>query len=78
MKRLIPALTIAAALTLTGCSSTQQDTTTEPADPADHEAAGTPFTSVFDQSLPDGRTATCVWARGYKSGGLSCDWENAK
>lgn len=71
MKRLIPALALV-ALALTACGSPQQEPSSEPA------PSLRPNTNVFQQSLPDGRSVTCIWARGYNSGGVSCDWENAK
>lgn len=58
------ALTLVAALTLTGCST-----------PAPDE----PSSSVWQvtQTLSDGREVVClVYSVGYK-GGLSCDWGSA-
>jgi hypothetical protein len=33
---------------------------------------------VHTQDLPDGRTVDCVIWQGYKSGGIDCDWANAR
>lgn len=75
MKRIIPALAIV-AIALTGCSS--GDNGTESVERNTVPAISNPDTAVFDHALPDGRTVTCIWAKGYKSGGLSCDWDGAK
>lgn len=72
MKRILPALALA-ALTLTACGPAQPDTSTETATTNEGQRG-----TVFDRNLPDGRTVTCIWERGYNSGGLSCDWENAE
>ncbi|ASR75854.1 hypothetical protein J4U02_gp007 [Mycobacterium phage Aziz] len=29
-------------------------------------------------NLPDGRKVLCVWESGFRKGGPSCDWANAK
>lgn len=67
---------------LVGCSGGYDSS--QPAETVETEqTAGTPggeadspYTDVFVQELPDGREVLCVWAVGYKSGGLSCDWDS--
>lgn len=61
-----------------GYDSTQPNETVETDQTAGNPGgeADAPYTDVFVQKLPDGREVLCVWAVGYKSGGLSCDWDS--
>lgn len=70
-------VTICAALLLTGCGNSAN------MNGADKDTAvgdGTFGGSLGDYRVPldDGRTVTCVVYDGYKAGGVSCDWANAK
>lgn len=68
--RTIAVLLATGAFVLTGCA-VQEGAETSDHYPRSHYA--------FEQELPDGRTVMCVWAQeDARSGGLSCDWANAK
>lgn len=70
------AISLVAVFTLAGCSGPENDEPKPPAQPTLENYA--PDTIAFEQELPDGRTVLCVWADGFKKGGLSCDWDGAK
>ncbi len=68
MKRL--ALTAAALLALTGCS-TDDGTTSTPSQPGTEDGAST--YTVMHVNV-DGRDIPCITWKRYNAGGLSCDW----
>ena len=47
---------------------------------ADANATDTNRGDIFEYTVPlkDGRSVTCLEYRGYKKGGLSCDWMSAR
>lgn len=65
------AITLAA---LTGCASEGRypNSSEQGADGNDDDI----YTTTVH--LPDGRSVLCVEYAGYKQGGISCDWANAK
>ncbi|AVP71246.1 hypothetical protein [Prescottella equi] len=73
------AVAAAAALTLTSCGASEESFKS-----GNERAAGNKFngkpSAIYPHNvnLPDGRTVLCVWEKGAYSGGLSCDWSNAK
>ncbi|AEK08029.1 hypothetical protein ANAYA_70 [Mycobacterium phage Anaya] len=65
---LVAPVVVILALTLTGCSGTDQETgNTVPSWIAPHSV-----------DLPDGRRVLCVWEKDGYGGGLSCDWGRAQ
>lgn len=84
MKKILTIITITmfGLTTLTSCSSYAEDTS--PAEKpvavevGDESSYAPEHTSVISKKLPDGREVICIWASGFKKGGLSCDWDNAK
>ena len=66
MKRKLAALVGAGVITLalTGCSAGESAQTTNPQ----------PDTVVFEKTLPDNTTITCIALLEYQEGGLTCDW----
>lgn len=75
------------ALLLGGCAFFDQATNPEdyPPDPAVEASRhaesleNEPSThGSYWQELPEGGKVQCVWAQGFRAGGLSCDWANAE
>lgn len=60
------------SLALAGCApQSWSDDVSETEEPAEMTR---PDTIVFEQSVPEGGTVTCIASKRYDSGGLSCDW----
>ncbi len=66
MKRLV----IVTAVLIAGCTAN--------ADKNPEQNARDLDLAVSRTRLDDGRTVICIVWEGYKSGGISCDWEHAK
>lgn len=65
---------IIVASSLTGCYSTNS----RPESADGTVDSNGPDVNVHWVPLPDGRKVLCVYEKQYQSGGLSCDWDNAK
>ena len=73
----IAALSIACLGGVTACGSSDASETSDSSDSSD--SSETPYdVETYEVTLADGRTVTCVEVDNVRSGGLSCDWANAK
>lgn len=67
-------ISTAIAVSVSGCAGTLSSQT-NPVSVGTEDS----FYDLEYVGLPDGRVLTCLWyAKGSKTGSMSCDWENAK
>lgn len=70
---IIVAIALTTGIMISGCSGNGSET--DSVDKSEAEYANVYPTEV---KTKDGRTVQCVVMEGYKSGGLTCEWDNKR
>lgn len=69
---IMASVVLAFGVILSGCGQNDSGTSVEEETP--------PYSKLYptEVTMDDGHTVQCVMMEGYKSGGLSCDWDNQR